>query len=100
MVTKGLFVRLEAKPGKEEEIARFLSGALPLAEEEKATTAWFAIRLGPATFGIFDVFPDESGRQAHLSGPIAAALMKRAAELFSRPPEIEKLDVLAAKLKE
>lgn len=98
MVKLGLLARLEAKPGKEEEVANFLSGALPLAEKEPATTAWFAIRLGPSTFGIFDVFPDESGRQAHLSGPIAAALMAKASELLSQPPTIEKLDVLAAKL--
>ncbi|MGH9581839.1 MAG: putative quinol monooxygenase [Bryobacteraceae bacterium] len=100
MVRLGLLARVEAKPGKEDEVAGFLKGALPLAEKEPQTSAWFAIRLGPSTFGIFDVFPDESGREAHLSGPIAAALMQKAPELFSRPPEIEKLDVLAAKLKE
>lgn len=99
MVKFGLFVRLEAKPGKEEEVAAFLSGALPLAEKEPATTAWFAIRIGPSTFGVFDVFPDEAGRQAHLSGPIAAALMEKASELLAHPPTIEKVDVLAAKLK-
>jgi quinol monooxygenase YgiN len=76
-----------------------LSGALPLAEKESATVAWFALQLGPSTFGIFDVFPDEAGRQAHLSGPIAAALMEKASDLLSRPPTIEQLDVLAAKLK-
>jgi quinol monooxygenase YgiN len=100
MVKKGLWVRLEAKPGKESEIAQFLSGALPLAEEEPATKAWFALQLGPSSFGIFDVFPDEAGRQTHLSGPIAAALMEKASELFSQPPAIEKLDILAAKLKD
>ncbi len=99
MVKLGLYVRLEAKPGKEDQVAKFLSGALPLAEKEPATTAWFALRLGPATFGIFDVFPDEAGRQAHLSGPIAEALMEKASELLSEPPKIEKLEVLAAKLK-
>lgn len=99
MVQEGLWVRLEAKPGKENEVARLLHGALPLVEKEPGTTAWFAIKLGASTFGIFDVFPDESGRQAHLSGPIAAALKDKASDLFSRPPEIEKLDVLAAKLK-
>lgn len=99
MVKVGLFVRLEAKPGKEEEVAKFLSGALPLAEKEPATTAWFAIRFGPSTFGIFDVFPDDGGRQAHLSGPIAAALMEKASELLSEAPRIEKWDVLAAKLR-
>ena len=99
MVKTGLFVRLEAKLGKEEEVAKFLSGALPLAEKEPATTAWFAMRFGPSTFGIFDVFPDDAGRQAHLSGPIAAALMEKASELLSEAPRIEKLDVLAAKLR-
>ena len=98
MVKVALLVRVEAKPGKEDAVATFLSGALPLAEKEPATTAWFALRLGPSTFGIFDAFPDESGRQAHLSGPIAAALMANAADLLSAPPTIEKVDVLAAKL--
>src|SRR5437667_2532539 len=75
MVTVGLLVRFEALPGKEDEVERFLAGALPMVEEEPATTAWFAIRLGPSTFGIFDVFPDESGREAHLSGRVAEALL-------------------------
>lgn len=99
MVKKGLWVRLEAKPGKEGDVEKFLSGALPLAEQEPATAAWFALKLGPSTFGVFDVFPDESGRQAHLEGPIAAALMANASALLSQAPSIEKLDVLAAKLK-
>jgi quinol monooxygenase YgiN len=98
MVTKALLVRLEAKPGKEEAVAAFLRDALPLVEREPATEAWFALRLGPSTFGIFDAFPDESGRQAHLSGPVAAALKAKAAELFAQPPAIDKIDVLAAKL--
>jgi len=98
MVTVALLVRLEAKPGKEAEVESFLKGALPLAQKEPDTTAWFAIRLGPSTFGIFDAFPSESGRQAHLSGPIAAALMAKASELFSQPPNIEMVDVLADKL--
>ena len=97
-VTVGLLVRLEAKPGKEAEVARFLEGGLTLVQEEPATTAWFAIRLGPSTFGIFDVFPDDSGRQAHLSGRVAAALMEQAPELFAQPPAIENIDVLASKL--
>lgn len=100
MVTVGVLARLEAKPGKEEEVATFLAGALPLAEQERATTAWFAIRIGTSTFGIFDVFPDDTGRDAHLSGPIAAALMEKAGELLSEPPTIEKVDVLASKLAE
>ncbi|MFP0198313.1 putative quinol monooxygenase [Pseudomonas sp. PHC1] len=98
MVKVALFVRLEAKPGREKEVERFLLSGLPLVEEEPATTAWFGIRLGPSTFGIFDAFPDEAGRQAHLSGKVAAALMANVAELFAEPPSIEKVDVLAAKL--
>jgi quinol monooxygenase YgiN len=98
MVKVALFVRLEAKPGKEKEVESFLLSGLPLVQAEKATTAWFGIRLGPSTFGIFDAFPDEAGRQAHLSGKVAAALMEKAGELFAKPPSIEKLDVLAAKL--
>lgn len=98
MVKTALFVRLEAKPGKEQEVEAFLRGGLPLVEAEPATIAWFGIRLGPSTFGIFDAFPDEAGRQAHLSGKVAAALMAKAGELFSQPPSIEKVDVLAAKL--
>jgi len=98
MVKTALFVRLEAKPGKEKEVENFLLGGLPLVQEEPATTAWFGIRLGPSTFGIFDAFPDEAGRQAHLTGKVAAALMAKADELFSKPPAIEKVEVLAAKL--
>jgi quinol monooxygenase YgiN len=97
-VTKALLARLEARPGKEEEVASFLSGALSIVQGESATVAWFAIRMGPSTFGIFDVFPDDAGRQAHLSGQVAAALMARADELFSQPPDIQQIDVLASKL--
>jgi quinol monooxygenase YgiN len=93
----GLFVRLEAKPGKEAEVAAFLAGALPLAQEERATSVWFAIQLGASTFAVFDAFPDEAGRQAHLSGRIASALMAKAGELLSSPPSIEKWDALAVK---
>jgi quinol monooxygenase YgiN len=98
MVTVGLLVRLEAKQGKEQELANFLRGALPLAEEEPATIAWFAIQMSPSTFGIFDVFPDDAGRQAHLGGRIAAALMAKAPDLLAQPPSIENVDVLANKL--
>jgi quinol monooxygenase YgiN len=98
MVNVALLVRLEAKPGKEAEVEKFLRGGLPLVLEEPATVAWFGIRLGPSTFGIFDAFPDDAGRKAHLSGKVAAALMARASELFSQPPSIEMVDVLAAKL--
>ncbi len=97
MVKFALLVRLEAKPGKEEEVAEFLRGALPLAEGEPGTINWFAFRIGSSTFGIFDTFNDEAGRQAHLSGPIAAALMAKASDLLAKPPVIEKLDLLAAK---
>ena len=97
MVKVGLLVRLEAKPGKEEEVAAFLSGALPLAQREPLTKTWYAIRIGHSTFGVFDTFDDETGRKAHLSGPIAAALMAKAADLFSVAPAIEEISVLAAK---
>jgi quinol monooxygenase YgiN len=98
MVTVALFVRLEAKAGKEAEVESFLRSGLPLVEDEPATTAWFGLRMGPSTFGIFDAFPDEAGRQAHLTGRVAAALMAKAADLLAAPPVIEKVDVLAAKL--
>jgi quinol monooxygenase YgiN len=97
-VTVALWVKLDAKPGKEADLDAFLRSALPLAQEEPATIAWFALRLGPSTFGIFDAFPDDAGRQAHLSGKIAAALMAKAPELLATSPSIEKVDVLAAKL--
>jgi quinol monooxygenase YgiN len=92
-----LFVRLEAKPGKEKDVADLLESARPIVSAEPGTITWYAIRLGPRSFGIFDTFEDEAGRQAHLSGQVAAALMARASELLARPPEIEKADVLAAK---
>ena len=98
MVKVGLFVRLEAKPGKEKEVETFLKSGLALVNEEPATTAWFAIQMGRTTFGIFDAFPDESGRQAHLSGRVAAALIAKAPELLAEPPNIQTLDLLAAKL--
>ena len=98
MVTVALLVRLEAKPGKEADVENFLKGGLPIVREEPATTAWFAIRMGPSTFGIFDAFPDEAGRQAHLTGRVAAALMAQASDLLAQPPIIEQVDVLAAKL--
>jgi quinol monooxygenase YgiN len=95
--TVALLVKLEAKPGKEKEVEAFLRGALPLVQEEPETVAWFAIRMDQSTFGIFDAFPSDAGRQAHLSGKVAAALME-ASELFATAPAIEKVDVLAAKL--
>lgn len=93
-----LLARLEAKPGKEGEVEELLRGALPLAQAEAKTGTWFALRLGKSTFGIFDSFADESGRQAHLSGKIAAALMAKAPELLAKEPVIEDVDILAAKL--
>jgi quinol monooxygenase YgiN len=98
MVTVGLLVRLAAKPGKEAEVASVLEGGLALVQQEPATITWFAIRLGPSEFGIFDAFPDDAGRQAHLGGQVAAALMTQAPELLAQPPVIEPVDVLAAKL--
>ena len=98
MVKVALWVRLEAKPGREADVENFIRGGLPIVQEEPATTAWFGLRLGPSTFGIFDAFTDEAGRQAHLSGRVAAALMAQAGDLLAKPPSIEKLDVLAAKL--
>jgi quinol monooxygenase YgiN len=97
-VSVALLVKLEAKPGKEKEVEAFLRGALPLVQEEPETVAWFAIRMDKSTFGIVDAFPSDEGRQAHLSGKVAAALMAKASELFATPPAIEKVDVLAAKL--
>ena len=98
MYAVALFARLEAKAGKENEVAKFLQTGLALANQEVTTPLWFALRLGPTTFGVFDAFADETGRQAHLEGPIAAALMANAAALLATPPKIEKIDLLAAKL--
>jgi len=98
MVKQALFVRLEAKVGKEEAVERFLRDALPAVQAEPATEAWFAIRMGPSSYAIFDAFPDEAGRQAHLTGRVAAALMARAPELFVVAPDVGKAEVLAAKL--
>lgn len=98
MVTVGLIATLNAKPGKEDELASFLKSALPLAEAEDETIAWFATQIDDSTFGIFDVFPGPAGRKAHLDGPIAAALMQKADELLSSPPDIKPIEVLAAKM--
>lgn len=96
--TVGLWVTMEAKPGREADVESFLHGGKALVEAEPETIAWFAVRLGPSTFGIFDVFPDDAGRAAHLSGKVAEALMAQAPDLFSSPPTIEQTDVLADKL--
>jgi quinol monooxygenase YgiN len=97
-VSVALLLRLEAKPGKEAEVESFLKGALPTVDQEPGTTAWFAIRIGPSTFGIFDAFPGEAGRQAHMTGRVADALRAKAPDLLAKAPSIEKADVLAAKL--
>lgn len=98
MTTRALYVQLDAKPGMEAQVAEFLRGALPMVEAERDTTAWFAMKMGPSTFGIFDAFPDEAGREAHLAGEVAKALMAKAPELLANPPSIEKIDILADKL--
>jgi quinol monooxygenase YgiN len=96
-VTKGLLVRFDSLPGKEDEVVKFLDAGLGLVDQEPATIAWFGIRFGPSSFGIFDVFPDDDGRDTHLSGPVAAALGEQTGTLFSEPT-IEKLDISASKL--
>jgi quinol monooxygenase YgiN len=95
-----LYVPLQAKPGKEKEVADFLRSAVPLVNAEPGTITWFAIKEGPSSFAIFDTFNDEAGRDAHLNGKVAAALMEKAAagDLFAKPPEIFKLEILADKL--
>ena len=98
MLKHALFVRLEAKPGKEKDVAAFLEQGLQLANQEVTTPLWFALRLSQSTFAIFDAFRDEAGRQAHLNGPIAQALMANAPQLLATPPVIERLDVLGEKL--
>ncbi len=98
MVTESLFVLLKAKTGRELDVENFLKEALTAVDEEPATVAWFAVRFGPDTFGIFDAFPDEAGRQAHLSGRVASALMEQAPELLAENPTISPADILAAKL--
>ena len=97
-VSVGLWVKLEAKPGREADVEAFLRSGRELVDEEPETVAWFGVRLSSTTFAIFDAFPGESGRDAHLAGRVAAALMERAPELLAREPSIEKVDVLASKL--
>ncbi len=94
----GLLVTLQAKPGKESELAEFLTSALPLAQDEPDTAAWFAIKIDDSTYGVVDFFPNDGGRQAHLDGPIAAALMDKADDLLASPPDIRPIDALASKL--
>ena len=97
MYQVALFARLEAKPGKENEVAKLLEAGLAMAKQEPKTLLWFALRLGPTTFGVFDAVANEEGRQTHLNGPIAQALMAKAPELFAKPPAIEPLEVLGSK---
>jgi quinol monooxygenase YgiN len=99
MVKLALLVRLEAKHGKEKELEELLTGALSMAQNEPATIHWFALRIGPSTYGIFDSFEKEEGRQAHLGGPIAAGLVAKAPELLAKPPILEQVEVLAVKAK-
>ena len=94
----GLLVRLEARKGQDEAVEAFLGSALTTVRQETGTTAWFAIRFGRSRYGIFDVFPDEQSRELHLQGPVVQAIMNRADELFAKPPEIHRLEVLADKL--
>ena len=98
MITRALFVRLEAKTGREQEVEGFLRGALDVVDTEDGTPLWFALRFGPSTFGIFDAFPDEDAREAHLSGQVAAGLMEKAPQLLAQEPTIERIDVLAGKV--
>ncbi len=99
MITRGVYARLEAKPGKEAAVETFLKEGLRIVrDEEPDTIAWFGVRLGPSSFAIFDVFSDDAGRERHLSGKVAAALMEKAPDLLSQPPVIEKIDIIAAKL--
>jgi len=98
MITRALFVRLEAKAGREDEVESFLRGALDAVDAEDGTPLWFAVRFGPSSFAIFDAFPDDAARQAHLSGAVAAGLMEKAPQLLSSEPTIEHADVLASKL--
>jgi quinol monooxygenase YgiN len=95
---KALWVVLEAKPGKEAEVEQFLQAGQALVEAEPKTVSWFAIKIAPSTYGIFDTFADDSGRDAHLNGKVAQALKEKASELLAKPPSIEKIDVIASKL--
>lgn len=97
MLTKALLVRLEALPGKESELAEFLKGARAIVMDEPGTVAWFAIQFGPSTFGVYDVFPDDEARDAHLAGGVGQALGPNTGVLFSEP-QIEKIDILAEKI--
>jgi len=92
-----IWAQLQAKPGKEKELEEFLKSAQPLAQQERETLSWYAIKMGPGKYGIFDTFADEKGRTAHLNGEIAKALFAKAGELLAKPPEISKPEILAVK---
>lgn len=99
MTKFALYVPIEAKPGKEQEVADFLRSAIPLVDAEPGTITWYAVQEGPSSFAIFDTFNDEDGRDAHLNGEVAAALMAKAeaGDMFTKPPQIHKLSILGDK---
>jgi quinol monooxygenase YgiN len=97
MIKHALFVRLEAKPGKEQAVEDFLAAGLEMTNREASTPIWFALKLSPTTFGVFDAFANEEDRQAHLHGSMAGVLMARAEEMLAGPPSIESIDVLGMK---
>jgi quinol monooxygenase YgiN len=97
MIKLAIWAQLEAKPGKEKELEEFLKSAQPLAEREAGTISWYAIKMGPGKYGIFDTFADENARNAHLNGEIAKALFAKADELLAKPPEMAKPEILASK---
>lgn len=97
MLKRGLAVKLVAKPGKEAEVEAFLNGGLALVNDEPLTVTWYAVKFDKSTFGIFDTFEAEEGRDAHLNGRVAQALMAKASDLLAEPPEIDKIDIIAAK---
>jgi quinol monooxygenase YgiN len=98
MITRALFVRFEVQPGREQEVESFLRRALDIVDTEDGTPVWFALRFGPSTFGIFDTFPGEDAREAHLSGQVASGLKEKVPELLAQEPTIERIDVLAGKV--
>ncbi|SIT43052.1 conserved hypothetical protein [Paraburkholderia ribeironis] len=99
MIKKALFVRLEARPGKEQAVADFLDAGLEMTNREATTPIWFALKLSPTTFGVFDAFASEEDRQAHLAGDMANSLMARVEQMLASPPSVELIDVLAMKNK-
>lgn len=98
MISNALFLRLEAKPGKEKEVEQFLQAGLGIAKQEGTTPVWMALKLGPSTFGVFEAFEDEAGRQAHINGPVGQALKAKASTLLAQAPSVEPIDVFGTKL--